>query len=161
MSNPNVVIRIMPKMAFDTMLELAHISDGDVARFPKVACISIISPDDKTEKHWFYRNHDNVLNLEFDDADPSMVKDCEKAGYPIHLFDHDDAQAIIAFIRKNKDATHFFIHCTAGASRSGAVGFFVRQVLKSDYEAFTKMNPYIVPNGYVLQMLNDNYHEED
>lgn len=153
----NCVIRIMPKRAFDVMLEQAHISDDDVKNHPKIAFISIISPDDKSEKHWFYRDHDTVLNLEFDDADPSMVEGCAKAGYPVHLFDYEDAKKIIAFIEKNKDATHFFIHCTAGVSRSGAVGFFVRQVLQSDYEAFAKMNPYIVPNGFVLQTLNDQF----
>jgi predicted protein tyrosine phosphatase len=151
----------MPKTAFDGMLSRNNVSDANVEEKKSCACISIVSPSSRDEPHYFQSDHANVLNLEFDDADTSMVDACSGAGCDIHLFDYDDARKVIEFIKANKDKSHFFIHCTAGVSRSGAVGFFTRQLLKSDYQEFTKQNPHICPNGFVLQTLNDAMNSKE
>jgi predicted protein tyrosine phosphatase len=152
-------IYVFPKIAFDRAMRQYNLSDDNVEGMQNSALISIISPDSyQYESHFFTRDHVNVLNLEFDDADPDMVEEYSRAGFPIHLFEKEDAIRIINFVRLNKDKT-FFIHCTAGRSRSGAVGFFIRQILQRDYEQFCKDNPKIVLNGFILQMLNDVYSD--
>jgi predicted protein tyrosine phosphatase len=47
----------------------------------------------------------------------------------------------------------FVLHCDAGVSRSGAVGTFIQRYLEIEEEGFKKLNPYIHPNHFVLNIL--------
>ena len=151
------MITIWSKKTFDeTMTSLNLTTDNVVERIDYAAFISIISPNNPIEKHYFEKDTSNVLNLEFDDADEELEKIYKNTMSPVHLFSIEDANKIIDFVESNIGMV-FYIHCTAGVSRSGAVGWFIRQITNSNFEDFCKQNPQICPNGYVLKVLNEVY----
>jgi predicted protein tyrosine phosphatase len=76
---------------------------------------------DRDNLHWFKKNHDNVLNLEFDDVESDVALDGKNK---YKAFSEEQAREVAEFIDKNKNKT-FLIHCLAGISRSGAVGRFL------------------------------------
>jgi predicted protein tyrosine phosphatase len=72
------------------------------------------------------------------------------------LFNESDAEQIILFIDEiNKvDVPVLIIHCAAGISRSGAIGLFACRYLKLDEKTFLNSNKHILPNFYILEILN-------
>ena len=153
------MITVWSKNKFDkVMSEMGLSSDNVVEKVDYAAFISIISPDQPAERHYFERDTPNVLNLEFDDADEEIEKAYKLSASPVHLFSVEDANKIIDFIQSNI-GMDFYVHCTAGVSRSGAVGWFIRQMTNSNFEDFCIHNPQINPNGYVLKILNEVYTE--
>lgn len=91
----------------------------------------------------------DVLNLCFGDYTPNdRDLDNEK------LFSESQAKQVVEFVDKYKDEVEMFIlHCDAGVSRSGAVGTFIQRYLELDEMELFKMNPYIAPNHFVLNIL--------
>ena len=91
---------------------------------------------------------DNLLILYFDDVDE---------GFP-NAMTPEQAKQIVDFIRIEDDRP-IIVHCTAGISRSGAVGevlnwYFNRfEADDSDYRKFEIMHPDIVPNSHVRRLL--------
>ena len=91
---------------------------------------------------------DNLLILYFDDVD---------AGFP-NAMTPEQAKQIVEFTRM-EDNRPIIVHCTAGISRSGAVGevlnwYFNRfEVNDSDYRKFEIMHPDIAPNSHVRRLL--------
>ena len=75
----------------------------------------------------------NVLTLWFDDITPKENLDNHYC-----LFDENDVKVIIDFLNKNvvKETKGIVVHCTAGISRSGAVG----SVLNDYYNRFLEDN---------------------
>lgn len=75
----------------------------------------------------------NILSLWFDD-----VTSNENLDNHYCLFDENDAKAIISFLinKISKDIKGIIIHCTAGISRSGAIG----SVLNDYYNRFLENN---------------------
>lgn len=64
--------------------------------------------------HWFKRNHDNVLNIDFDDT----TFDDEEIG--IQSITEKQAAEIVDFFEKNINKKNMIVHCEAGISRSSA-----------------------------------------
>lgn len=62
-------------------------------------------------------------------------------------------QYIKTVIELNKDKQQFIVHCSAGISRSGAVGTFINDYFGLDYSTFRKTNPQVQPNPFVLRTL--------
>lgn len=58
-----------------------------------------------------------------------------------------------AFIEKIKDAKNWFLHCTAGISRSGTIGEFISDYLGQDYFQFKRDNPQTNPNSEIKKIL--------
>ena len=91
---------------------------------------------------------DNLLILYFDDVDE---------GFP-NAMTPKQAKQIVEFVRIEDDRP-IIVHCTAGISRSGAVGevlnwYFNRfEADDSDYRKFEIMHPDIVPNSHVRRLL--------
>ena len=91
---------------------------------------------------------DNLLILYFDDVDE---------GFP-NTMTPEQAKQIVDFVRIEDDRP-IIVHCTAGISRSGAVGevlnwYFNRfESDDSDYRKFEIMHPDIVPNSHVRRLL--------
>ena len=91
---------------------------------------------------------DNLLILYFDDVDE---------GFP-NAMTPEQAKQIVEFVRI-EDNRPIIVHCTAGISRSGAVGevlnwYFNRfEADDSDYRKFEIMYPDIVPNAHVRRLL--------
>ena len=69
------------------------------------------------------------------------------------LFNEPHAQVVIELldkIQKEEKDSYLIVHCAAGISRSGAIGTFACDYCHLDYHEFTKSNPSIMANQYVL-----------
>lgn len=100
----------------------------------------------------------NVLNLWFHDADPIseeplIFNGIEITLEPTVLFDTDMALQIHQFVKQNEKAKFWIIHCTAGISRSGAVGEILSEYFHIPYQQFKRDNPQVNPNIYVKNIL--------
>lgn len=104
----------------------------------------------------------NFLSIRFADLTKKELekldidkKDDKQKDYK--LFDEIDAQKIIDFIVdiNKKDIPVLIIHCAAGISRSGAIGLFICRYFDLDEEQFREENKYILPNFYILNVLNN------
>jgi len=98
------------------------------------------------------------ISLNFWDITPDKHSNI-KEHYPNAIFfDELHAQKIIKFIEtihKNKKCYPLIVHCSAGISRSGAVGTFACDYCGLDYNTFIKSNPYIMANPHVLSVLRN------
>jgi predicted protein tyrosine phosphatase len=70
-------------------------------------------------------------------------------------FSIEQARQIVRFVRE-KGECPLLIHCTAGISRSGAVGLAVAEQCGC-VEEFRRGNPDIMPNQLVLQKLRQAF----
>lgn len=84
----------------------------------------------------------DVLTLYFDDID----REVEGAV----LFSQEQAEQVIAFVRKNLRVDTLLIHCYGGESRSRAVGAFVTEMLHADSAKYFETGH---PNMHVYEML--------
>ena len=101
-------------------------------------------------------NHPHLLTLTFDDIcnEPETPEDLGNA----ILFNKDMALAIMRFVDDGK--LPLLVHCTAGISRSGAVGevlnWYFNRYLESnnaDDEDFVQNNHQIQPNTLVRRIM--------
>ena len=99
-------------------------------------------------------SHPNLLTAVFDDE---WDRSCERCDY-IRLFRREDAERIVKFVGVGR--MPLIVQCTAGISRSGAVGFaldwyFNQHAHKNPahHDFFTKSNPQIRPNPLVLDVM--------
>lgn len=148
-------IYVLSKLEFKDILEQNSITDNNVNEFFKIAFISINDSNGSFyNKPLFEQEHSNVLTLWFDDVEKDgqispTNKEFTKA------FTNEQAKSILEFLKINKNAETFLVHCAAGISRSGAVGQFILDYLKGDKDFFNIKNRHILPNGRVLRMLNE------
>jgi predicted protein tyrosine phosphatase len=98
---------------------------AEIEPTPGTVVISIGSPD---EEYTLKPGWDDILRIEFDDVVniPTGMTGCN-----IIAFCTAHADTIHAFIEKHSDKD-FLIHCSAGVSRSVAVGSFMREVHDAD-----------------------------
>ena len=97
----------------------------------------------------------NVLQLQFDD-----VTEMNSDG--IH-FNKDMAERILWFIKDiEKTNKPIYVHCDAGISRSGAVGYMLNEWFNKfleknneDNEFFLNENSHIMPNPEVMRILKN------
>ncbi len=97
------------------------------------------------------------LSLCFDDITLDQYKTVgEETQKQIKLFNKQDAIWTINFLDEvNKEnIPTLIVHCAAGVSRSGAVGLFATKYLKLNGREFHENNKTIMPNQYVLEILN-------
>lgn len=136
-----------------------------------IAIISINNSnnDDVINEYHICKDAPNVLNLDFDDIDPiAQGLPANSISYTyenlhqlgtyttVEFFTREMAVKCVKFIEDNKDK-HFFIHCSAGISRSQAFVKYIKNVYY-DNEFYTNPNnPCMHPNGYVFQKLMEAY----
>lgn len=98
----------------------------------------------------------NVLKLCFDDVTEKDI------GPNVIHFSKDHADQIVTFLKTTKDdgLNEFYVHCDAGVSRSGAVGYLLNEYFNKflkmnriDNEAFRMNNSHIMPNPEVMRIL--------
>lgn len=134
-----IKVAVLSKLRFDELMEerkdLMFISINDTLGTDAVP---------------YFNNHKNVKVLYFDDVE----EDLETNQGTAKAFTKQQAAEIIDFLEQNKQATTCIVHCTAGISRSGAVGLFVNDYFGADYDTFKVLNPHTLPNGKVTQLLN-------
>ena len=109
-----------------------------------------------------FLKHPHLLTLTFDDIcnEPETPEDLGNA----ILFDEDMAYAIMRFVDDGKFP--LLVHCTAGISRSGAVGevlnwYFNRYLERNagDDEDFLQNNRQIQPNTIVRRIMLEELAE--
>ena len=159
-----VKITVLSHYRFDEKMKELGLNDKNVEDTNK-AFISIIGTpecltyylDEGKTKH-FFKDHPNVLNLDFDDIEDDVL-------YNGHLFKTmrmEQAEKSIQFIEDNinKGVDSFDIHCRAGMSRSRAFGEFIYRYCKEhDIEVeYEDRDDYTtVLNAGVLRRLNHAY----
>ena len=126
--------------------------------------ISGMMDDCKYPCEFLSHNSKRVLHLLFDD-----VTEIESDSSNIILFDIEHANKIFDFSKSIPENATLYINCSAGISRSGAVGCVLNEYLnsdnKEDYLSFYDINSQIQPNPYVKKILSDvvfgqkNYYE--
>ena len=149
-----IKIKILSKPEFNQFMGEYGISDENVeSRMKDIALISINDTEGQWNASWFDRDHPNVLRLWFDDVSTDEQKSPTNP-FTCRAFTEDQARMVFEFIKSNSDKD-FLVHCSAGISRSGAVGSFINDYLDSDRDFFEKFNRHrIMPNAHVSRLLN-------
>jgi len=145
-------IIVVNKVEFENYFKKNYYTDTNIDDFDLVPNMVFISINDWATTFntaYFREDHKNVLNLMFDD-----VSDVDERNANVKAFDHEMAIKLFEFIENNKDKD-FMIHCSAGISRSGAVGTFILEYLHGDKEFFEDHNSHILPNQHVLKTMNN------
>lgn len=145
-------VEVIRKTKFDKLMVDNNINDQNVESFTDTAFISILNSE--ATGH-FKTNHNNVLVLNFDDVTDDLNWDDDPDFYGPVLFTVEQAKQILEFIEMNKEKKQFIVHCSAGISRSGAVGTFINDYFGLDYSTFRRTNPQVQPNPFVLRTLRN------
>ncbi len=103
-----------------------------------------IHPEPPPFRKRFLR-HPNLLVLFFDDVETEGA-----TAFPIKM-----ARQIVHFVQETGNHP-ILIHCTAGISRSGAVGLAIAEQ-NGCVEEFRRENPDIMPNQLVLRKLRQAF----
>lgn len=143
---------VMNKNAFNATMQNANITNDNIETFSKV-CIISINDTTGTDEVSYFENKENVKVMFFDDVEKDLVVGKEET-IKLKAFTEKQADEILQFISKHKQKESCIINCSDGSSRSGAVGTFLNDYFNNDWIDFKKKNPYILPNGHVLRLLN-------
>lgn len=133
-------INVLSKVKFIELLSSQNINDSNVENYNQF----YISINNSDAHPYFKEDHSNVLNLFFDDVtqDYKQYEKSEQEGYNFKNFtakrdlkaiSDRDAISILEFLEKNMDCPSLIVHCSAGISRSGAVGLFINDFMKQNY----------------------------
>lgn len=117
----------------------------------KQTCYILIY-DDNLSKENIYTQFDNILQINMLDIEENIyVNDVLKYEKP----NYNEIKKIVDFINQHKDKKYFYVYCTAGVSRSGAVAKFLYNKFSDeiDKKQFRIDNKYINPNRYILKTL--------
>ena len=165
-------IEVSSHLRFEEKCKAMGVNDENVEseKFSEYAFIDIIGTRDAIEKylhepntkHWFDREHPNVLNLEFDDV---SEKEFEYNGIIFKGFTQEQARKSYEFILNNSNKD-FIICCRAGLSRSQAFGNFIHDYFGSydseslldtpNYYVYTKLTrEHLKHNGFKLGDVED------
>lgn len=149
----NNKIFVLAKPQFNEIMANNGIDDSNVEQKGKnIALISINDTMGAWSVSWFNGDHENVLCLWFDDVETDLQVSPTNQN-TCRAFTEDQAKQIIKFVDANSDRD-FLVHCSAGISRSGAVGAFILDYLQGDKDHFKQYNSHISPNGHISRTLN-------
>ena len=161
-------LKVLSHFLFDEEMEKMGLNAGNVEDRNK-AFISIIGTpeclkyylDEEKTKHYF-NNHQNVLNLDFDDIGNDVL-------YNGHLFKTitmEQAEKTVDFIEKMVDekVDEIILHCRAGFSRSRAFAEWIYRYCKEhnvDVEYDDRDGYATALNQGVLRRLNHAYWKKN
>lgn len=154
-----IKIFIQSKPEFNDLMDTNNLSDDNIEERSDVAFISINDTRGSWSQSWFKHDHPNVIRLWFDDVENDTDKFSPTNKDGVKAFSVNDAKKLKKFIIDNKNKKSFIVHCSAGISRSGAVGQFICDYFGCNREEFLRDNPYIHPNGRITRMLNNLKYE--
>lgn len=157
-------IEVLSHYLFDEDMIKMGLNDDNVEN-SDMAFISIIGTpeclkyylDEKDTKHYF-KDHPNVLNLEFDDIGEDVMYN----GHHFKTMRMEQVEKAVDFIEKmiEKGVNEIICHCRAGMSRSRAFGEFIYRYCKEhdiDVE-YDERNQYATRvNQGILRRLNHAY----
>lgn len=149
---------------FKGFKKLVEVNGWSEAVPDDIAIISINNSTDTCPANEYHLcSGDNVLNLDFEDIDPiaeGLPSDATGLSYQtptgetimLRFFTIEQAQTAVEFIEKYKDR-NFYVHCSAGMSRSQAFIRFIQTVYYDVDWELNPDNPCNHPNGFVYQKL--------
>lgn len=154
---------------FKKILETNNWNDSnlpDNTAFISICCTDrgTFSPDDFAyETHLLSDNHDNVINLDFDDINGYTLADQfpgdkRVKDNPARGINDEQGLQLVQFIEKNK-GKDIYVHCSAGISRSQGVVKFILEYYH-DYYTEAETNPdnlCKMPNQHVFDVLRKFY----
>ena len=157
-------IKVLSQYLFDEDMKMMGLNDDNVED-TTMAFISIIGTpecltyylDEGSTKHYF-KNHDNVLNLDFDDIECDVMYN----GHHFKCMSMEQAEKVVDFVDKILDKGVDVIegHCRAGMSRSRAIFEFIYRCCREkgiDVD-YPDRNDYVsMYNVDVLRKLNHAY----
>lgn len=108
--------------------------------------ISILDPDNPDEN--YFKDSENYKTIRVWDLE-------ETVGNYTQIFNERQAKELTVFIEQNKDKESCIVHCSAGVSRSGAIGEFINDLYGESYRVFRKRNFRIIPNQLIKRLLNE------
>ena len=158
-------IVVLSHYLFDEKMRECGLNNQNVDNLKDTAFISIIGTkecleyylDEGETKHFFMNNHENVLNLDFDD----ISTDVDYDGHIFKTMRMEQAEKAVEFIENmvNQGRTTFYIHCRAGMSRSRAFAEFIYRTFGEDFDIeYEDRNDYTtLLNQGVLRRLNHAY----
>jgi predicted protein tyrosine phosphatase len=163
-------ILILNKREFNKFMEYNMINDDNVEEQDML----IVSINQPCESHiimgrsgvysHFSRQHSNVMIMHFMDVGENYINNFEELnGVCYQFFNKYKAKKLYEFIKRNKDKKLAVLHCSAGISRSGAVGTFIYDMYGKDtmtWEEFQRKNPYIHPNEHILKLLHEEQRND-
>lgn len=149
-------VYIFGKRQFDDLMRANDINESNVETRTDIFLISIVDTDVwlESKEPFFKEDHENVLNLKFDDVEHDGEPSPTNFNQGTRAFTEEQATKLFQFIKKHRDKKTCIVHCMAGISRSGAVGTFINGYCGGNWEEFKRINPQICPNARVERMLN-------
>lgn len=153
-----IFVKVLSKPEFNDLMANNNINDRNVENFKNIAFISINDTHGNWSVSWFDSDHPNVLRMWFDDIENDLETSPTNP-HKCKAFSPEQAKQVFDFINENYDKD-FFVHCSAGISRSGAIGAFINDYHSWDRDKFMKDNPYIHPNARITRMLNNKVWKE-
>ena len=149
-------ICVLSRYAFEVFLDQNQISEQNIEKIKNIKIISILDTSGTYSIPFFQQDHSNVITLKFDDITEDGNPSPTNLSKTTKAFDQQHAIKIIKFVhQKNfKQTESLIIHCAAGISRSGTIGMFINDLLKSEsYPEFMKRNPRTFVNYHILNIL--------
>lgn len=154
--------------SFIQFKQIAYKNEWDETVPDDIAIISICNSQN-FEGEYHICNSENVLNLNFDDVSPESFRlsdDTESFTYQsydgkeinLQFFTKSMADECVRFIERNKNK-NFYIHCSAGISRSQAFVKYIKNVYNDINWITNPNNPCEFPNGFVYSQLMKSYRE--
>jgi len=109
----------------------------------------------------FREDRKNLMVLYFDDVSKNIKSAVCLDGKirEAKVFTKKQAKKLVDFIELNKDKKSCIVHCTAGISRSGAVGSFINDYYNNNSKEFYRKHPNIEPNSVVKSLLKNEYED--
>lgn len=157
-----MLIKTFSRYAFNTRLKSQYINDETVEQYPKmffIGCVTGSSRDSANCVPAFADKHPNTISETFDDTSPNIESYFERKRRSNVVFDKDMARRLVTFIETiPEDAESVLIHCSAGISRSGAIGYYIANKFGL-IEQYVKENPQISPNPWVLELMLEASNE--
>jgi len=148
------IVVVVSKPCFNYIMDRYEINDDTVEGFGGSAYISINDTEGEWKESYFNKDHSNVIRLWFDDVSPGEATSPTNK-ISVSAMTEEQGKQIINFIERNKEKIKFVVHCTAGISRSGAVGAFISDYFGLDYSVFMANNPMVRPNAHISRTLNN------
>lgn len=166
-------IRVFSRQKFNNYIKELNINDTNIENkdiciiefFNSDVCEDVINRF-QIEDEFNYRQgwnsrpfkeiHNNVMQIICDDILGAKSLKVDGQLKSLVLFRFSDAIALYNFIIKNQNKKKFIVHCSAGISRSGAAGeflklFFEYQGIKTHFPEYNNIRP----NGHILGFLRD------
>jgi predicted protein tyrosine phosphatase len=156
------MIKILSRKLFWDFLKKEGIDDTNVSSIKNTFFVSINSTSGNDSDPFFKEKHFNVLTLFFDDCDgyQRLVDLTSRGGFYEQIpMGEEEALEVLDFVKKIDKTSNVFVHCTAGVSRSGAIGAFINDYLGNSWGEFKMNNPMVIPNSHISSLLKKVYYE--